>query len=334
MTLPATYVLSVRNLDVSFGVGHGATRAVRDVDLDVRSGETLALVGESGSGKSLTALSLMGLLPAGACATGSIRIDGREVVGASDRDWNRIRGRLAAIVFQNPMSCLNPVLTIGEQIMETIRRHQSLAKSEAKGAALELIDRMRLPDAERQFVSYPHELSGGMRQRVMLAIAVANRPSLLIADEPTTALDADVQGEILDLFAEIQRENGMAVLLITHDLGLVAERADRVAVMYAGSLVETRHARDLIGEAAHPYTRGLIAARPARRPAKGPRPRLADIPGQVPALHEIPEKGCGFAARCPVARDVCVSAPPPFISYDNGGSASCHALQPHAIAAE
>lgn len=327
--------LEARDLRVSFKVDRTLVDVVRGVDLHVRRGETLAIVGESGSGKSLTALSLMGLLPSSARMSGVIKVGEDYISSLREDQWNEVRGKRIAMIFQNPMSSLNPVLTIGEQLTETVLRHQSVDRAEARRIAISLLERMKLPDAPGQFRSFPHELSGGMRQRAMIAIAIANRPDVLIADEPTTALDASVQHEILDLLDELQAENGMAIVLITHDLGLVSHRADRVVVMYAGGLVEEQPGEDLLSSARHPYTRALIGARPRRRPRAGSRPRLTDIPGQVPPPAEIVSGGCSFAPRCAFALDVCKTQNPPLHDFGPGRRASCHLLTaPAAVAAE
>lgn len=319
-------VLQVKDLRVFFGQGANVVNVVRGVDFEVRQGETLALVGESGSGKSLTALALMGLLPDSARMSGSVCVAGRSVARLSEKEWGQIRGKQIAMIFQNPMSSLNPVLTIGEQLAETLVRHQRIEWSDAYQRAAGLLKRMRLPDQNGLLRCFPHELSGGMRQRVMIAIAIANNPEILIADEPTTALDASVQQEILDLLRDIQAENGMAIVLVTHDLGLVAQRADRVAVMYAGNLVEEQSASDLLASAQHPYTRALIGARPQRRPRTGARPRLVDIPGQVPAPQYMNTTGCSFAPRCAQALEVCEKMTPPSIHIGITGRAQCHLL--------
>ncbi len=323
MTEPDAIALRAANLHVAFKGERGWIDVVRGIDLEVGRGEMLALVGESGSGKSLTGLALTGLLPASARASGSVHIGSQSVGGLHERQWNDIRGRRIAMIFQNPMTSLNPVLTIGEQLTETIRRHQKLDRLAADRMAVKLLERMKLPDTARQLGSFPHELSGGMRQRVMIAIAVANKPEVLIADEPTTALDASVQNDILDLIDDIRTESGMAVVLITHDLRVVANRADRIAVMYAGSLVEEQPAGMRLEEARHPYTLALVGARPQRRPRVGPRPRLTDIPGQVPSPADVGAAGCSFAPRCAQAMAVCTSERPPRLRSTSGGMVAC-----------
>ncbi|WP_375456977.1 ABC transporter ATP-binding protein [uncultured Methylobacterium sp.] len=309
-------VLEVEDLSVAFRGRGGERAAVRGVGFSVAPGETLALVGESGCGKSLTAFALLGLLPANARAGGRVRLEGRDILGLQGEAMRRLRGARIAMIFQEPMTALNPVLTIGAQIVEAIREHEAVSRADARARALGLLARVRMPDPERRFDAYPHHLSGGQRQRVMIAMALACTPAVLVADEPTTALDVTVQAQILDLIDDLRRETGMAVVLITHDLGLVAEHADRVAVMYAGRVVETRPAETLIAVPLHPYTRGLIAARP--RLGTGPRRRLAEIPGQVPPLGAMPP-GCAFAPRCPSAAAPCRETLPPL---DVAGSAA------------
>ncbi|WP_425994992.1 ABC transporter ATP-binding protein [Afipia sp. DC4300-2b1] len=335
MTQHPDIALAVSNLCVSFKTAHGWADVVRGIDLQIRRGETLALVGESGSGKSMTALALMGLQPSSARSSGRITVGSRSVTGLNERQWNKLRGKHIGMIFQNPMSSLNPVLTIGEQLAETINRHQRIPRTEANRIAIALLDRMKLPEAALQLGRFPHELSGGMRQRVMIAIAIANRPDVLIADEPTTALDASVQKDILDLLDEIRKENGTAIMLITHDLSLVAHRADRVAVMYAGSLVEEQPADDLIRAARHPYAKALIGARPLRRPRLGPRPRLTDIPGQVPSPADVASNGCSFAPRCAVAVGLCTQQRPNLHRFGPDQAASCHLVSDNpAVPAE
>ncbi|WP_279357609.1 ABC transporter ATP-binding protein [Methylobacterium indicum] len=321
-------VLDVDGLSVSFP-GPRGTRlpAVEDLGFAVRPGETLAIVGESGCGKSATALALLGLLPPHATATARrLSIAGTELSSADPRTspeiWRRQRGGRIAMIFQEPLTALNPVLTIGEQVAEAVRAHEPVSWRTARGRALDLLRRVRLPSPERCLEAYPHQLSGGMRQRVVIAMALACRPAVLVADEPTTALDVTVQARVLDLIGEIQRETRAALILITHDLGIVADRADRVLVMYAGRAVETRHARDLFAAPAHPYTRALLAARP--RPGwTGPRPRLAEIPGRVPGLAERGAAGCRFAPRCASVLPECHTLRPGPRSVA-GGEAACH----------
>jgi peptide/nickel transport system permease protein len=294
--------LAVRDLSVAIATPRGRIEPVAGVSFDVAPGETLAIVGESGSGKSLTATSLLGLLPPTAQADGTATFDGRDLLSLREEDMRRLRGSRIAMIFQDPMSSLNPVHTVGAQVTEAIRAHRSLSGSAARAEALSLFRRVGIADPERRLDAYPHELSGGMRQRVMIAIAVANRPPLLIADEPTTALDATVQAQILDLLADLRQESGkeraMSLIFITHNLGIVAEIADRVVVMYAGCVVEQGPVAEVFSKPLHPYTRALLAAVP-RDDAK-PVP----IHGTVPPPHQFPD-GCRFHPRCPRATAIC-----------------------------
>jgi peptide/nickel transport system ATP-binding protein len=310
-------LLDVADLSVTLPTAQGRLAALRGVSFTLERGATLGLVGESGCGKSLTALALMGLLPEGATVSGSIRFDGRELTTLDDATMGALRGDRLGMVFQEPMTALNPVHTIGDQIAESLRLHRGLARDAARADALRLLDRVRLPQARERLDAWPHQLSGGQRQRVVIAIALACGPDLLIADEPTTALDATLQREVLDLLDELRREAGMALLLISHNLDLMAAHVERLAVMYGGRIVEQGPTRAVFEAPAHPYTRGLFAARPtlgmgSRDRAAGRRggPRLATIRGRVPALHEMPS-GCTFADRCDFAIDACRSAPPP-----------------------
>jgi peptide/nickel transport system ATP-binding protein len=323
----AAPVLSVRDLKVGVRSARGEVDAVRGLDLDVARGETLALVGESGCGKSLTALALAGLLPDGArIRSGRIVLGGVSIEGLPERRLRRLRGQRVGMVFQDPMAALNPVLTIGEQIVEAIRAHRSVSRAQARSEAESLLARVRLREGAQLLQAFPHQLSGGMRQRILIAIAIANRPDVLIADEPTTALDATVQAEILALLDELRRDSGMALVLITHDLGLVSRWADRVAVMYAGRAVETRSAATL-ADAAHPYTRALLAARPRRRPLRGPRPRLAEITGRVPLPGEV-ISGCAFADRCAAMTALCRRQAPETQRLGDAGVACHHPFAP------
>jgi peptide/nickel transport system ATP-binding protein len=293
-------LLTVEGLHLAFG----DFEPVRGLSFAIERGQTLAIVGESGAGKSMTALSIMGLLPGGArIAGGSIRFAGQEVTMLPPGEARRLRGREIGMIFQQPMTCLNPVMTIGEQIVEVLRQHERLTRAAAKARALELLDLVRIADPRRRFADYPHQLSGGMRQRVMIAIAVACGPRLLIADEPTTALDVTIQAQILELIDRLRKDLSMAVLLITHDLGVVAQWADQVVVMYAGRKVEQSDPEGLFARPLHPYTRGLLAA----SPRLDDRYHYSDGP-----LHEIPgstalkaDRGCAFAPRCDLARASC-----------------------------
>lgn len=304
-----TRLLEVRNLHIRFPGNAGESRPVDGVTFGISRGETFALVGESGCGKSLTSLALVQLVPSpGRIVQGSsIALQGRELVGLPEEELRAIRGDRIGMVFQDPMTSLNPVLRIGEQISEGIRAHRKISKRDALDRAAQLLQEVGMPDPSRRLREYPHQLSGGMRQRVMIAIALAAEPDLLIADEPTTALDVTVQAQILEILDHLQSERGMSVLLITHDLGIVAGRADRVAVMYAGQLVEETSTARLFANPSHPYTRGLLASVPKLHGATG---RLKPIRGTVPSPDAWPE-GCRFRPRCPQAFEKCVQHPPP-----------------------
>lgn len=317
MTAP---LVAVRGLTVDFANDAQASRAVDGVSLEIAPGEALGIVGESGSGKSVTWLAALGLLPTRARVTGSVRIEGKELVGASRGDLERVRGSRIAMIFQDPSSCLNPVHRIGRQLVEALGLHRGLGGRAAEAEALRLLDQVGIADARRRLSDYPHLLSGGLNQRVMIAMALAGEPDLLVADEPTTALDATIQAQILALLGSIRHDTGMALVLISHDLGVVAENVDRVAVMYAGRLVEEAPGSDLFGAARHPYTQGLLAALPT---LTGPRRRLAAIPGTVPEPGNMPA-GCRFAPRCPVAETRCASVPPPSRTVGFLHVAACH----------
>lgn len=302
-------LLSVKNLSTEFPVKKGIVRAVEDVSFDVDQGEILAIVGESGSGKSVTSLSIMGLLAEpGHVAGGSLEFEGKDLATLSEKQYRELRGNDMAMIFQEPMTSLNPVLRVGEQVAEPLRLHLGMGRAEARREAERLFADVGIPSPHSRYDDYPHQLSGGMRQRVMIAMALACRPELLLADEPTTALDATIQGQILRLILDQSRERGMAVLLITHDLGVVAEVADVVGVMYAGRLVERAPARELFADPRHPYTRGLMHSAPSRR-SMG-LSRLPTIPGSVPSLQNM-TPGCPFQPRCPEAMPRCAEAMPP-----------------------
>ena len=330
-------LLDVQNLRVTLQTPRGPADALRGISFTLQRGQTLGLIGESGCGKSITALALMGLLPDSASATGSLRFEGRELVGLPEADWCRLRGNRMAMVFQEPMTALNPLHTIGRQIAESLRLHRRLDGASARAEALRLLQRVQLPQAERRLAAYPHQLSGGQRQRVVIAIALACGPDLLIADEPTTALDVTIQREVLDLIASLVAEDGMALLLISHDLGVMAENVQQMLVMYGGTVVESGPTADVFRHLAHPYTRGLFAARPRLGlrasggggggggggvAAGGRGPRLATIPGRVPELIDLPG-GCGFADRCALVVDACRQAPPPAVAVAPGHAARC-----------
>ncbi|MGX5668027.1 ABC transporter ATP-binding protein [Rhizobium daejeonense] len=302
-------LLSVSGLRIET-IGRNPATLIEDVTFDVAAGETLALVGESGAGKSLSALALLGLLPPSAMrvTAGSISLMGEDITAAPAARMRRIRGGQVAMIFQDPLSCLNPVLTVGRQIMETLKLHEGLKGSAARARAVELLDLVRIPEAAKRLDEYPHRLSGGMRQRVMIAMALAGKPKLLLADEPTTALDVTISAQIMTLLDQLRRDIGLAVLLITHDLPAVRMIADRVAVMYSGRIVETGKADLIFSEPAHPYTRGLLLARPRGSKAAGAS-RLTEISGTVPLPSERPS-GCAFRPRCPGADEICATRRP------------------------
>jgi peptide/nickel transport system ATP-binding protein len=315
-------LLEVSKLSIGLGRPGAEVAVLEEVAFYVDSGEMLALVGESGCGKSMTALSLMGLLPPQVrIVGGSIRLDGRDLTQLSPSQMRAVRGGGIGMIFQEPLSSLNPVLPIGAQVMEAVRAHQKLPHRQARAAALDLLAQARLADPVKKFDEYPHRLSGGMCQRVVIAMALAGAPKLLIADEPTTALDVSVQAQILELIAGLQQELGMAVLLITHDLGLVAGYADRVAVMYAGRIVETADVTALFHAPSHPYTARLLQSAP-RLEAMAAGGRFAEIPGRVPPLGQRPD-GCAFAPRCDLAGAACRAAVPPFMKVAAGHLAAC-----------
>ncbi|MEO6030722.1 MAG: ABC transporter ATP-binding protein [Burkholderiaceae bacterium] len=317
-------MLEVRDLRVRLNTSRGPADALRGIDFTLARGETLGLIGESGCGKSMTALALMGLLPGGAHVSGSIRLGGRELVGLSDNALCKLRGNRIGIVFQEPMTALNPLHTVGDQVAEPLRLHRDMGHAQARAEALRLLDRVRLPNAAQRLDAHPHQLSGGQRQRVGIAMALACGPDLLVADEPTTALDVTIQGEILALIAELVRDSGMALLLISHDLCVMARTVLRLLVMYGGSVVESGPTADVFARLAHPYTRGLFAARPRLGAPRvdGRRPRLVTIPGRVPELVDLPP-GCPFADRCTFVIDACRAAPPPPVPVGPAHEARC-----------
>jgi len=321
-------LLEVRDLVVSFHTDAGVIRAVDGVSFEVPRGKTVGLVGESGCGKSVTSLSIMGLLPMppGRIERGSLRFDGQELVGLSERELRSLRGRKIGMIFQEPMTALNPVFTVGMQVMEAVRAHAKVSRSAARARAIELFTRVGIPAPEERIEAYPHQLSGGMRQRVMIAIALASEPELLIADEPTTALDVTIQAQILDLLASLQRDLGMSMLLITHDLGVVAEQAHEVVVMYAGKVVERASAKELFASPQHPYTRGLLRSVPGYAGNAG-KSRLPTIPGVVPDLSRLPV-GCRFQDRCSEVHDRCKRDEPALIELAGGRASACHLVQP------
>ena len=314
-------LLSVKALTTTFRTETGVFPAVDGLSFDVAPGEVLGIVGESGSGKSVTALSILGLLPdpPGRIASGSIRFEGQEIVGMSKSELRALRGPSIGMIFQEPMTSLNPVFRIGDQIIETIRAHEPVSKAQARQRAIGLLDRVGISMSERRLDDYPHQLSGGMRQRVMIAIALACSPRLLLADEPTTALDVTIQAQLLDLLRDIQRETNMAVVIITHNMGVIAEFADRVLVMYAGRLAEQGTVDAVFTTPRHPYTQGLLASTPS---LEREETRLATIPGVLPQLTEtLP--GCRFAPRCARRSDACLQSKPPMVDTGQGQLAAC-----------
>ena len=322
-----TSILEVRDLHTQFRTLDGIVRAVDGVSFHVARGETLGIVGESGCGKSVTAMSILRLIPpeTGRIASGSIKFEGEELTTLSEEEMKRLRGHRISMIFQEPMTSLNPVLTVGTQIAENVVRHLNVPWSAARDRAREMLDLVRIADARRRLDEYPHQLSGGMRQRVMIAMALSCDPQVLIADEPTTALDVTIQAQILDLMIELKEKTGTAIVLITHDLGVVAETTERVVVMYAGRKVEEASVEALFAEPLHPYTRGLMRAIPrldVEADAAGTRPRLQEIPGLVPILTK-PIVGCAFAPRCGFATDRCRSEAPPLVEGGAGHTVAC-----------
>ncbi len=312
-------VIDIRDLSVTFHRGRKPVKAVNGVSLSVKAGEVVALLGESGSGKSVTMRSLLRLHPKGTDITGSMTVAGRDVMGLSTRELGQLRGATVSMVFQEPRLALDPVYTLGQQIEETIMRHENVSRQVASERALALFQKVRIPSPERRLKNYPHEMSGGMLQRSMIAMALACNPKVLLADEPTTALDATVQIQILLLIRELQREYGLSVIFVTHDIGVAAEVADRIAVMYAGRIVEEGRVGDIIRDPKHPYTKGLLGARVEL--AHG-RDRLVTIPGSPPDLAAMPP-GCAFAPRCDQATDICRQDVPPLRPVGETGNIAC-----------
>ncbi len=329
-------LLDVRTLRTHFRTIDGVVRAVDGVSFHIGAGETLAVVGESGCGKSVTSLSIMRLVPTPPGRhDGQIRFQGRDLLALSEREMRTIRGNSISMIFQEPMTSLNPVLTVGRQIGETLRLHQGMSAEAAEKRAVEMLELVNIPEARRRVREYPHQLSGGMRQRVMIAMALACNPQLLIADEPTTALDVTIQAQILDLMRGLKSSVGAAILLITHDLGVVAEMAERVVVMYAGRKVEEAPVRALFATPRHPYTRGLLGAVPklgSSLETEG-RSKLSEIPGMVPSLRK-PIIGCSFAGRCALATEICRTTEPLIELKAPGHLVACHHAPVEASAAE
>ncbi|MGZ9811888.1 ABC transporter ATP-binding protein [Pseudoroseicyclus sp. H15] len=320
-------VLEIRDLKVGVDTGREVLNVLDGISLTLEAGRTIGIVGESGCGKSMTALATMGLLPDRFAVTGGqILFEGQDLAAMPDRQRRRLRGNALSMIFQEPMTALNPVLTVSRQISEVLELHQGLSGPEARERALQMLRAVQIPAPERRMSNYPHELSGGMRQRVMIAIALACRPKLIIADEPTTALDVTVQAQIFRLLKELQGETQTAIMLITHDLGAVAEMADHVAVFYAGKCIETGPVEQILHAPSHPYTRGLMACTPTLRlgPAamQGDLPALGEIPGIVPPIGRFP-KACRFAPRCPLADNRCETSPPPVEALTPAHSALC-----------
>ncbi len=330
MTAP---LLEVKGLTTRFRTERGELTAVDDVSFSVAAGQTLAIVGESGSGKSVTAMSLMRLIPnpPGQIAAGEVLFEGQDLLKLSEPQMRSIRGNRIAMIFQEPMSSLNPALTVGLQIAEPVNVHRKLPWTQAYEAAKALLDKVRIPDAASRLHTYPHQYSGGMRQRTMIAMALACSPKLIIADEPTTALDVTVQAQILDLLKALTAETGAALILITHDLGVVARYADAVAVMYAGRIIEQASADALYANPQHPYTRGLLASIPSLQSRAGQR--LVPISGQPPDLARLPE-GCAFAPRCGRADATCAASRPALRAAHDGHLVACHHLDAAALAAQ
>ncbi len=326
-------LLDVQDLRIELQTHRGPAIAVLDIGFSLARGDTVGLVGESGCGKSLTAMALMGLLPEGARVSGSIRLDGQELVGLNERAWSSLRGNRIGMIFQEPMTALNPVHTVARQVAEPLRLHRGLSARQARQEAIALLDRVGIPDAARRADAYPHQFSGGQRQRITIAMALACGPDLLIADEPTTALDVTVQKQILDLLSELVAERGMALLLISHDLGVIARSVARMMVMYGGSIVESGPTARVFAQRRHPYTQGLFAARPALLAPRGQR--LATIPGAVPELVDLPA-GCPFSERCAFTAPACHHTTATPIDLGQGHEVRCLRLEavPAADAAQ
>ncbi len=312
-------LLEIKNLSVNFSILNGSVKAVDDISLNIGAGETVAIVGESGSGKSQTVLAALGLLAENGVASGSVKFEGQELIGLERKKLNQIRGNQISMVFQDPMTSLNPCMRISDQMTEVLTLHKGMSKSEALLESVRMLDAGRLPDAKQVITRFPHELSGGMRQRVMIAIALSTEPKILIADEPTTALDVTVQAQMLELFKGLTKDFGTALILITHDLGVVAGIADRMMVMYAGRLVEKGTVDELFYSPHHPYTFGLLHSTPH---VDNPEMRLEPIDGLPPSLENLPS-GCAFNPRCEFKLDRCLVEAPPLIKSANGRSNAC-----------
>lgn len=326
-------LLEATSLRIDLRTHRGLVTAVRDINFSLDRGETLGLVGESGCGKSMTALGLMGLAPDNAVMGGSIKLNGQELVGLRDREWRAVRGRRMGMIFQEPMTALNPVHRVGVQIAEPMRLHLGISADAARRKAIELMERVGIPEPARRIDSFPHQFSGGQRQRIMIAMALAAEPDILIADEPTTALDVTVQKQVLKLIADLVAERGMALVLISHDLGVIAQNVKRILVMYGGSVVESGITEQVFAHPAHPYTRGLLAARPslAHRLVAHRSERLPTIAGSVPDLFHLPS-GCAFAGRCTFTQPVCHTEAPPVVALSDSQRVRCGV--PEAIHAD
>ncbi|MEZ5603082.1 MAG: ABC transporter ATP-binding protein [Burkholderiaceae bacterium] len=327
-------LLQVEDLRVEFRTRRGAAMVLNGVDFHVDPGETLCVVGESGCGKSMTALALLRLIPSppGRISGGRVSFLGEDLLKATEARMRDVRGNRISMIFQEPMTSLNPVFTVGDQIGESLRLHAGMDASQARARSIEMLRQVGIPAPERRVDEYPHQLSGGMRQRVMIAMALACRPDILIADEPTTALDVTVQAQIFDLLRELQRENNTAIMLITHDMGAVAEMADRVIVMYAGRVIEQGTTAQVLGAPRHPYTQGLIECLPELGSSReGGRPELAEIPGVVPSIWEL-GSGCAFRERCARAMPQCAHEVPPLFEAGGGHGAACWLLREEATA--
>lgn len=320
-------VLKIENLHVSFDTYAGEVHAVRGVSLHVEEGEVLAIVGESGCGKSVTAKTIMKLnpMPPARIKEGMLELCGKDIVAASEKEMQNIRGQLVSMIFQDPMTCLNPTMKVGKQITETLHKHKKLSGKKCQEEAIRLLKLVQIPNAEERADQYPHEFSGGMRQRAMIAMALSCNPKLLIADEPTTALDVTIQAQIMQLMGKIREETGTAIILITHDLGVVANLADRVAVMYAGKVVEQGTSQDIFYRASHPYTAALLRSLPTVETSRDEE--LVSIPGTPPDLF-APPKGCAFASRCQHCMKICKENQPPVFTVGEGHTASCWRLHP------
>jgi peptide/nickel transport system ATP-binding protein len=329
-------LLSVDGLSVEFDLKDGTTsRVINDLSFELKAGETLGIVGESGCGKSMTALAIMQLVPVppGRIAAGKISLGSEDLLSATDDRMRQVRGNDISMIFQEPMTSLNPVYTVGDQIAETVRLHQGLSRRDARDKAIEMLKAVSMPAPEKRVDEYPHQLSGGMRQRVMIAMALACEPKVLIADEPTTALDVTVQAQIFDLLKQLQEDTGTAIILITHDMGVIAEMTQRVVVMYAGRKVEEASVDEILSQPRHPYTRGLITCVPhlqAEPPLE--RPPLPEIPGMVPSVAELGAGGCPFAPRCADVMPRCTEEMPPSTEMTNGHEAACWLQQESQVA--